>query len=103
MSYECDACGDAFRTLSKKRLHDCPEGAKYGGDEPVADIPVADLDLDAQVELAVEQVLICDVCGEKNDGAESIDQDTNERGVAIAVEFRCEHCGATNENTATFE
>lgn len=104
MTRECDACDETFQTLTRKRLHDCPADAEYGTtDAPDADIPVADMDLDDMVSLAVEQVLICDVCGESVEGAETIDTAHSNRGVSIAVTFDCPACGAANENTAVVE
>lgn len=105
MTYECEACGEEFRTLTKKRLHDdCPEGARYGEtDAPDEEIPTADMDTDDMVDLAIERLLICDMCGASVDGASSVNNEQNENGVSVAVEFDCPECGAFNENTATFE
>lgn len=101
---ECDACGEAFQTLTRKRLHDCPEGAAYGTtDAPDVDIPVADMDLDDMAALAVEQVLICDTCQAKAPGAETMDTARSDRGVSVAVTFECPACGTYNENTAVIE
>jgi len=101
--YNCETCGKAFETLSGKRLHDCPDGARYGGDEPDIDVPVADMDLDGAVELAVEQALVCDVCEEKSDGADDLEHSTTSAGVSFVVTFECDECGAHNENSATLE
>lgn len=92
--YTCTSCGESFPTLTRKRLHqrDCTEAD--------ADLDVSDLDLDETVELAVEELLICDVCGQKNDGTESIETDETEAGLGVALEFACTHCGARNENEA---
>lgn len=103
MSKSCQECGEAFDTLSALRLHECPSGAQYGGEAPDEDIPVADLDPDSQAELAVSRALVCDVCGEKSDGADDLDKATSQRGVSFTVRFRCDECGANNENTATLE
>lgn len=32
MSHTCDACGETFATLTRLRLHDCPEPAEGGAD-----------------------------------------------------------------------
>ena len=101
--YECEGCGESFDTLSSKRLHECPSGVMYGGGEIDAEYPVADMDLDDMTELAVEQVLICDVCGEKNSGANDVTSDYNQNGVSLAVHFECSYCGAWNDNSVTFE
>lgn len=104
MSYTCDACGEEFGTLSRKRLHECPAEAEYGTtDDPELDVPAADMDTDDMAELAVQQMLVCDVCGEKNDGVDELDHSVTSQGVSFAVEFDCRHCGATNENTAVLE
>lgn len=101
--YECEGCDETFDTLSSKRLHECPSGVRYGGGEIDAEVPVADMNVDDMASLAVEQVLMCDVCGEQNSGANEIDSDYNDQGVSIAAHFECEHCGAWNDNSATFE
>lgn len=104
MGYECDACGEPFDTLTRKRLHDCPAGARYGTtDDPDEDIPTADMDRADAVSLAVERVLICDVCGESAEGAATIDTAESDRGVSVAMTFTCSECGAENENTAVLE
>lgn len=104
MSHTCDACGEEFRTLTRKRLHDCPEGAKYGTtDAPDEDIPVADMDHDDLIDLATERLLICDVCGGSSDTVADVDTDRDADRVSVAVEFNCSECGATNENTAVIE
>ena len=92
--YTCTSCGESFPTLTKKRLHqsDCPEA------DLVAD--GGDMDPDELVEWAVEETLVCDVCGEKNEAAESISTDETDAGVAYELRFECTHCGARNENTA---
>lgn len=103
MSYRCDACGESFDTLSRKRLHECPSGAPYGGDEPAEELDVSGDDSGALAERAVEKVLVCEVCGERNDGADDFEHTVNENGIALAVTFTCETCGAVNENTATMK
>lgn len=101
MTYDCPACGEDFETLSRKRLHDCPAGAQWGGDVPDEELDTSDMSVDEMTEVAVEGVLQCDVCGEQNSGAEDYDREVSEKGVALSVFFECEHCGASNENTAT--
>lgn len=94
MSHECSSCGEEFRTLTRKRQHqgDCPEAD--------AQIDVSDQDVDEMAELVTEELLICDVCGEKNDGAEAVGQDQSGGVLAITIQFQCSTCGAHNDNEA---
>lgn len=93
-NYTCTSCGESFPTLSTKRLHqrEC--------DEADLDLDVSDLDVDGIAERTVAELLVCDVCGTKNDGAESIDRDITAVGLAIELTFVCGTCGARNENEA---
>lgn len=92
--YICTSCGESFETLSKKRLHqrDCSAAD--------ADLDVSDIDADEIAERTVAELLVCDVCGQKNDGAASIDRDITPAGLAFTLTFTCETCGAHNENEA---
>ena len=92
--YTCTSCGESFPTLTKKRLHqrDCAAAD--------ADLDVSDHDLDDIAERTVADLLTCDVCGVRNDGAESIQHDETDAGLGIEVGFECTHCGARNDNEA---
>ena len=93
-NHTCSSCGESFETLSTKRLHqsEC--------DEADDAVDVSDLDEDAIAERAVAELLTCDVCGARNDGAESIKTDETEAGIGIEVAFECTYCGAQNDNEA---
>ena len=103
MSYDCRGCGESFETLSRKRLHDCSAGVKYGGEKPDEEADVSGMPVDEMTERAVDGVLQCDVCGEKNQGVDDLDRQITSEGVSLAVYFDCEYCGAYNENSATLE
>jgi len=94
VNYECESCGETFRTLSRKRLHqrECSEAA--------AEVDVDGMDVDEMAELAIEELLVCDVCGEQNEGARDVDQDVTDAGVGVTLRFECSACGAWNKNTA---
>lgn len=102
-TYDCSGCGEEFETLSSKRLHDCPAGARYGGDDPDAWQDVTGDDFDEMAEAAVEETLECFNCGVQSDGAADYDRAITDRGVSLTFKFECDECGAWNENTATFE
>jgi len=93
-NHTCTSCGESFPTLTKKRLHqrECPEAD--------ADLDVSEMDVDDVAERTVAELLVCDVCGARNDGAESIDRDITPAGLAIELTFVCETCGAQNDNEA---
>jgi len=93
-TYTCTSCGESFETLTRKRLHqrECAEAD--------ADVDVSDRDLDEIAERTVAELLTCDVCGARNDGAKSIQHDETEAGLGIAVAFECTYCGAHNDNEA---
>lgn len=101
--YRCSACDEEFATLSAKRLHDCPRGAAYGGDEPDATHNVDDVSQEELIDIAVEEALECDICGVKSDGANDYDQSISDAGVSVTLAFRCSNCEAWNENTVVFE
>lgn len=103
MRYECDGCGESFDTLSRKRLHDCPEGARFGGDAPDLDLDLSGENTDALAGRVVSALLECDVCGKRSEGASDLDRSMSEKGAAIAVTFDCDFCGAHNENSAVLE
>lgn len=93
MSYECSSCSATFETLTRKRLHqrdDCP------GTDAVVD--VADLEAEAMASTVVEELLVCDVCGADNTGANAIDSDVTDAGFTVTLRFDCERCGAHNTN-----
>jgi len=92
--YTCNSCDESFETLTKKRLHqsECPEAD--------ADLDVSDHDVDGVAERVVEELLVCDVCGTKNDGAESVETDRTDAGLGVELDFECASCGARNENEA---
>jgi rubredoxin len=92
--YTCTSCGESFDTLTKKRLHQRECSAAD------VDVDVSDLDLEETVERAVAELLICDVCGHENDGAESIATDETEAGLGVVVGFECSVCAARNDNEA---
>lgn len=92
--HEC-SCGATFATLTRKRLHqrdECPDRD--------AELDVSDQTVEEITEQAVQELLVCDVCERSNGGAESIERDRTDAGVAITLTFTCEHCGAHNDNTA---
>lgn len=90
----CSSCGKEFETLSSYRIHrsECP----------AADVQkdVSDMSIGELSELAVRELLICDVCESQNDGTESIRTAVRESGVVIEVEYECRECGAHNDNEA---
>lgn len=95
MSYECASCGAGFETLTRKRLHqrdDCPAAD--------AELDISDLEADEIAATTVEELLVCDVCGAANDGADAIHRDHTDAGLTITLEFGCESCGAHNTNEA---
>lgn len=94
MSHECSSCGEEFRTLTRKRKHqrDCSEAD--------ARIDIGEKDADEVTETVTEELLICDVCGTKNDGAESIERDRTGGVLAFTIKFECSTCGAWNDNEA---
>ena len=53
-SYQCDACGDGFETLTKLRLHECPEG---GPNETPGPELVSDRETEKERPWEVEQNL----------------------------------------------
>ena len=67
-----------------------------------AEVDASEMDVDELAERATEELLICDVCGESNDGVEQIGRDTSGGVLTVATSFECSECGATNENTAVF-
>jgi 3-deoxy-D-arabino-heptulosonate 7-phosphate (DAHP) synthase len=83
-----------FETLTTKRLHQRECAAADG------DIDVSDRGLDDIAERTVAELLTCDVCGVRNDGAESIQHDETEAGLGVQVGFECSYCGARNDNEA---
>lgn len=94
MSRTC-SCGETFESLTAYRIHqrdDCPDRD--------ADLDVLDEDLEEIAATATDELLLCDVCGHPNDGAETIATDETEAGLSIELSFCCDWCGATNENTA---
>lgn len=94
MTHEC-SCGATFETLTRYRLHqrdDCSDRD--------LDLDVRDDDAETIAEQAVTELLVCDVCGAANDGAEAIERDSTAAGIAVTLTFDCIACGATNENTA---
>lgn len=93
MSHQCK-CGETFSTLSAYRIHQRDE-CQFSADE----IDMRDQDTEEVSQRLVDELLICDMCGEKNDEAESISQDITDAGLAFTLGFQCSHCGATNENT----
>lgn len=105
MTYSCVGCAEEFETLTRKRLHECSEGAAYGDDPDAidADLDVSDDTPDDMAERVTGELLTCDVCGAKSDGCESVERTMNDRGLALAVHFDCTTCGATNENSAVLE
>lgn len=94
MSYECSSCGEEFRTLTRKRQHqrDCSEAD--------ARIDVGEMDVDEMAARVTEELLICDVCEAKNDGAESVERDLTGGVLAFTMKFECSACGAWNDNEA---
>lgn len=92
--YTCTSCSESFATLTRKRLHqrDC--------EATDLDLDVSDLELDELVERTVAELLVCDVCGTYNDGAESIGTDDTAAGLGVVVGFECARCGARNGNEA---
>lgn len=103
MSHQCSGCGETFERLSRKRLHDCPAGAEYGGDDPTERFPNTDLSVEEMTELAVERALICSGCGTETDEVDEFEDSTTERGVSFSVSFTCDKCGIRNTNSATLE
>jgi DNA-directed RNA polymerase subunit RPC12/RpoP len=92
--YTC-SCGASFDTLSEKRIHQRDEC-----EDRVADLDVSDADAEDVADEAVDELLVCDVCGAKNDGAQDIGTDETAAGVSVVLSFSCSECGAANENTA---
>lgn len=92
--HTCRSCGESFETLTKKRLHqsECPEADLA--------LDVSDEDVDGIAERVVEELLVCDVCGMKNDGADGLDRDLTAGGIAVTLTFTCDICGSHNENEA---
>jgi len=93
-NYTCTSCGESFETFTRKRLHQ----RESAGAE--TDLDVSDCGLDDIAERTVAELLTCDVCGVRNDGAESIQHDETEAGLGIEVGFECTYCGARNDNEA---
>lgn len=94
--HQCKSCAETFDTLAAKRLHERDECDQADWRAALGDDPA---EVDAQVEQAVKKALVCDVCELHNDGAESIDREVTDGDVRVTINFRCEHCTATNENT----
>lgn len=97
MARDCSSCGRSFDTLSALRLHQ-PEC-----DEADARVDVSDASVDAVAEQAVAELLTCDRCEQSNDAADDLERDTTGDVLALIARFTCQHCGATNENTAVLD
>jgi len=93
-NYTCTSCGESFPTLTTKRLHqrDCAAAD--------LDLDVSGMDVDEIVDHAVAELLVCDVCVAKNDGAASIETDHTDAGFGVELVYECAHCGAHNEHEA---
>ncbi len=96
--YECDACGETFRTLSKLRLHekdDCRQRETFGRIDPDA----ADADVQGATGL-----LTCRECGDMRPDAD-YDETASFDGedYHLIVEFECRACGFDNENRLVME
>ena len=94
-TYTCGSCGTEFPTLTKKRLHqrdDCPETE--------LEMDISDLDGDGIADLTIEELGICDVCGESNNEFDDYEVDETDAGLAFTLIFECSHCTAHNHNEA---
>lgn len=98
MTRTCDHCGGEFETLTKKRLHDCPNPPS--GPHDWTEQTTKGMDLDEIAARAADGLYRCVSCEQKAPEAELTDREVSESGVYLAVEFTCPHCGTFNENEA---
>lgn len=95
MPYKC-SCGEEFRTLTRKRIHqedDCPLH-----DRIVEDLD--GLDIDEIAERTAAGLLECVNCGETTDGIFDIMRQFGDDELELTVRFVCTHCGVENSNNA---
>lgn len=97
MSYACK-CGESFDGLVQYRLHQRDDCTYSDGERDIEGQSV-----DETSEQIIEELLICDICEERNDGAREMQTDMTDAGLTFVIEFHCEHCGAENENTAILQ
>lgn len=100
MTHDCRHCGETFRTLSKKRLHDCP-AEKPDGPEEWDDVDVSNMDQEQIIDRVVQGLMECVHCGEQLDEAYGeIEQKITSEGVSLVAEFDCPECDGHQRNTA---
>ena len=98
MTWTCEACGDEFETLTRKRLHqknDCPGKFDH-------------IDADGKskndlVDETVGALLECQQCEHRHQGGVTREDDYTDAGYSIGVRFTCQECGFQNANTAILE
>jgi DNA-directed RNA polymerase subunit RPC12/RpoP len=101
MTHDCRHCGESFRTLSRKRLHDCPADKPPGPEEWKAR-NVEDEGIDEIAEQVADELLTCVHCGRQieEEMVGEIEPRTTAEGVSIVAEFDCPKCGGHQRNTA---
>ena len=98
MTRQCNDCGEAFETLTRKRLHECP--TPTGGLEDWTEESLEGMDIDEMAERATDGLYRCVNCEMKAPDAELVETHVSEGGVYVAIEFDCPHCGWFNKNEA---
>lgn len=94
MTHDCK-CGQSFDTLTRYRIHQADE-CRHS-----VEIDVTDDELEEITEEVARELLICEFCETKKRYFDDLDiEDREEVGLVAVVNFHCEECGASCENTA---
>lgn len=101
MAYDCSHCSETFRTLSRKRLHDCPQKPATGPEE-WEDHDVQGEDMDAIAEKVASELLTCVHCGREieEEIVGELEQIQTPDSLGLIAEFDCPHCGGHQRNEA---